>query len=405
MDQIRLRHSVTATAVTLYLLPILFLNLSFLFYPNWSFFLTAIGLLLACIGTVILIVKMWQWEGVLKKNALPKVEYFAKPSQPLPKPEELSQPNTLNKIHEMEETLQQLENAKQGIWLRLQEKETLLTQEMEGKAVLKKQFDHMQEEFQLFKESSRNQLKQKDDAIQEYQQAISELRGSMDKKQQQIGKLESSVHDLTYEMKTLLQLNEQPVAPTPKTPIKQATQKSTHSSFRKEQEPIAVQTTLPFIEKTTPTQKSASLQLKRCLDIAQKMTGAGHIGISSKFRDIPIDNYALDQRRLFDHLRAESANLVFVYSQREDKILFANPAVKTLFGWSPEKFSQDFPQLIQDGFDDWKRAVSSLAMTREAQIPLVIKTRSGEDKFIQCQIGIVSSGVFRNHVIGILFEP
>lgn len=404
MQNLRIRQSIVGFVILAYLLPVVFVNFLYFLYPKQNWIIVGIGFLVSSLSAVAAIIKMWQWEGILLEQvdvlAYSKVEHSAKVFC-MEKKEEVKIPDA-NK--EQEEPLKQLKKTNEELQLRIQEKEKGVLFEIEEKKGLQKQLEQIQDEFKFFKESSRGQLKQKDSILQEYQQIIHELRSAMEKKQQQIGKLEGSVNELTHEIKTLYNETEEipSFKPTPKVA---SPQKISTPLPKKETEPLAVQTTLPFVENKTFTQKQAALQLKRCIDIAQKMTGAGHIGSSSKFKDVPIDSYALDQRRLFDNLRAESSNLIFVYSPREEKILFVNQAAKGMLGWSPEKFGQDFTQLLQDGYEDWKKAVSSLAMTREAQVPLVIKTRSGQDRFIQCQMGIIPSGVFKNHVVGILFEP
>jgi hypothetical protein len=123
----------------------------------------------------------------------------------------------------------------------------------------------------------------------------------------------------------------------------------------------------------------------------------------SRFRDLPINNYTLDLRRLFDSLRSENAGVVFVYSQKENKLLFTNNVVKNVLGWSPEKFTQDFQEIVQDGLQEWKNAVSQLLIKGETNTRLVIKTKSGQDMMFQCQLGIIPTGIFRNHVIGVLY--
>lgn len=229
---------------------------------------------------------------------------------------------------------------------------------------------------QLFEE----ELRKKQVLIEEYQVTVSDQRAIIEKKQKLLEQNESKVQDLTYEIKTLLQLAE------------------TGSPIRFSEEP----------QKTIPTVKgsdSASNQLKRCLDLAIKLTGVQQFtNPSSRFKDLQVDSFALDQRRLFDSLQSEHSSPVLLYSQREKKLLFANEEVRQMLGWSPEKFVQHFPDLVQEGFEEWQKKSLQLTLGEQGDTPLVMRTKSGDESLVYCRLGCIPSGSFRGHVINILYK-
>jgi hypothetical protein len=149
--------------------------------------------------------------------------------------------------------------------------------------------------------------------------------------------------------------------------------------------------------------QDAMIQLKRCLDIAQKITSSSHFNSeSSRFRDFPVDNFVLDLRRLCDSLRSENQCAILLYSPKEEKVIFANNQVKTLLGWSPEKIVQNFGDIIQEGDQEWKHHLAHISLKHESQVKLQFKTKKGHDLLVHCHLGMIPTGVFRYHVIGVL---
>lgn len=391
-DEINLRSKITLYIVALYLIPLLLFS-GFSVMVSDGLLLFSGGLLATVAGSIFLIIKMWQWEGILikevEKLAVSKAAFDERVvSQDQKSSEQKVDEDRYSVLLEEIENLKSRCESAEGEEI---EKNKALEQLTSDQEELQKQYDQLQQEFLFYQESAKNQLKQKEFLITEYAQAANDLRENIEKKQKQVSKLETSVQDLTYEIKTLLSIS-------PEEP------KEKKKSGVIEPFPEPKVKTIPISAKAA-AQKSSSNEamvlLKRCIDIAQKLTGASHIGMSSRFRDVPIDSYALDQRRLFDTLSSETSSLVFVYSQREKKMLFANNETKGLFGWSPDKFIHDFHQLIQGDLEDWSSAISKLAATRTANIPITIKSRSGNDQCVQCTLGIIPTGVFKNHIIGV----
>jgi hypothetical protein len=84
-------------------------------------------------------------------------------------------------------------------------------------------------------------------------------------------------------------------------------------------------------------------------------------------------------------------------------MLFASNQIKTLTGWSPEKFAQNFSEILLDE-SEWKRGVSSLAIRSEAQIKLQLKTRFGPNLEVNASLGMIPTGIFRNHTIAVVYN-
>ena len=162
---------------------------------------------------------------------------------------------------------------------------------------------------------------------------------------------------------------------------------------------------MPFFpEKQVRNQAQAAIQLKRCIDIAQKITGASHYNNSnSRFKDLSIDNYTLDLRRLFETLRMENASTVFFYSQKESKVLFVNNQSRNLLGWSPDKFVQSFYDIIEPSKEIWKQGITSLAIKNDVQVSLKMKSKAGSSTDVQVHLGIIPTGLFKHHILGIMY--
>jgi len=245
------------------------------------------------------------------------------------------------------------------------------------------------------------QLEQQQGHIIELQETIANQKTILEKRQQQITILETKVSDLTYEIKTLLQLAEAHSgslysdlnpSPTLTAPPMQNNDPSIDEDFDISS------------ERQIHSSIEASFQLKRCLDIAQKITGSHRFNSQlNAFLNSPADSFALDLRRLCDSLRSENSGSILLYSPKENLLLFANNQIKLLTGWSPEKFVQNFSEILKDE-SSWKQGLASLAMRSEAQIKLSLKARSGNNLQVQANLGMIPTGIFRNHAIAILYN-
>lgn len=410
-----LRHSITAYVILIYFLPILF----FLWYSRISGWIALpIGLLIGVIGSIFLILKMYQWESVIlekldrlveEKSHLLQHRMASIPTKSTSEEQEeppIKEPTTIE-----DDLLVQMENEKQILHNTIKDLQTekeqlnrLLQQTIHEKESQQYKSEQMLQEVAFYQQTARDQMKQKDMAIAEYAQTIADLRASMEKKQQHVAKLESSVADLTYEVRTLLHLSDpEAQKKIPRPPVHESSIPPPPYSMEKIDHHSNEYATLANAQ--LHTSQEASVQLKRCIDIAQKLTGATHFGTTSRFRDMPIDNsFALDQRRLFESLRSEISSMILVYSQKEDKLVFVNNQSKTMLGWSPERFIQDFPQIMLNGMTEWKRGLIALAGKPEVSIQLNMKTRTGQDQQVDCLLGTIPTGLFKGHVIGVLYS-
>lgn len=244
----------------------------------------------------------------------------------------------------------------------------------------------------------------------ELSETVSSLKALLEAKQEEIDKLGGKIRDLTYEIKTLLQIADMSVLSEVKDkkdkeedlfrnlPLQKQPLQRMELKERGQQDHHAAPESVKNLE-------DAKKQLRRCLDIAQKITGSHYIrGQSARFRDMGYDHYALDLRRLCDSLRSENSAAVIVYSPKENRLLFINNHVKSILGYSPEKFVQDFESIVQEGMGDWKKVVGQLSTLHEAKTSLVMKNKSSEDIVVQCLLGMIPTGVFKSHVIGVLYH-
>lgn len=434
-----LRQTISAYITLFYLFPVLlFLWYSTTLKPGINAWIALpIGILLSVVGAIFLILKMCQWEGVILEEvdllAYSKAQLLQQRSQ------QQQQPQTHNPIsvqHDEEPPLwhpstvedavytqvelenKQLQHALHHQEKQLDELNNQLQQSQQDQEALRYQAEQIRQELFFYQQTAREQLKQKEQLLEEQGQTIYELRNSLEKSQQQVTRLEGSVADLTYEIKTLLQVSEMEHAPQPAS-IKS---KDTPLPIPAPNPSFVIHTSVPPppypLEKTetsvrdfsgittqaSHTSQEASLQLKRCLDIAQKLTAATHFSMASRFRDLPLENnFALDQRRLYESLRSETASMVLLFSMKDDQLLFVNNLSKTMLGWSPERFIQDFPEIIQPSQAEWKKAINTLATQPEVHLQLTLKTKTGQDQKVLCHLGAVPSGVFKNHAIAVCF--
>lgn len=298
--------------------------------------------------------------------AAPMVERIEQPSQEL-----------LDKI----ETLQAANN---------QQKEDIdrLSRDNER---YQRQAELVLQEFAQFKKAAQEEIEQKGTQVADNQQKIAEQKAILEKKQHVIGQLEIKVQDLSYEIKTLLQLAE---IGNPKE------HRSKPASFNEIPLPDLSPDQAGILEPLVFTPQEAQQQLKRCIDMAQKITASS----SMRTSELGSDQFTLDHRRLFDSLRSETGAAILLYSQKENKLLFANQQCKQLLGWSSDKVVQLFPEIVQPGKEEWQTALTQLATEPEARVQLSLKAKTGSDVSVQGVIGTVPTGLFKHHAVAVLFN-
>ncbi|MCH9608460.1 MAG: hypothetical protein S4CHLAM45_10360 [Chlamydiales bacterium] len=241
---------------------------------------------------------------------------------------------------------------------------------------LRQEYTRLEEEYGRYKGEVVGQLKHKDSLLADYQHTITEQRAIIEKKQLYITKLEGKVRDLMYEIRSLLQIEDPLLEQIP---------------IAKEEEPVPTSGKKVY---------DHAMQLSRYLDMAEEFTGADHLG--GRFLDSSANQYAIDLRPLFDRLCEETGGILFVYSQFENKFLFANKMVKTLLGWSSEKFMKDFHSIVEIDASQWQCAISELADQRVKKIRLISQVKGGGERPLDCNMGVITKGPFANYIIGIM---
>jgi hypothetical protein len=433
------RHFLSAIIIFFYLIP-LFFFVSYSIglmsrYKSWS--VLSIGLLLTVFSALTLIFLLYYWERLLGEQFQNKKSILALSNELKNlNDDKVNKVTSLDAHISLDESINHIPNENkeeksllQANLKEVQDKYARLLEEMQIKSQELRQWEEekkqgmakaeqISQDFSDYKIFSEEQLKQKNLQILTFQRTIEEQRTEMEKHQDQIQLLDTKVHDLSYEIKTLLYLNEAE-SPAPKQaslfPLNELIKINqigliSENTSKETIQMTAVATAEGERESTSKpesqikTPMEASMLLKRCINIAQKLTGANYYGNeASRYRELSSPYFTIDQRRLFDSLRGETGGLIVVYSQKDNKLLFVNNQTKLLLGWSPEKFIQDFPMIIQEGSAEWKRALGILTNYPETQTRLLIKTKSGQELLLNCHMGNIPTGLFRNYVIGVLY--
>lgn len=386
------RHFIIGALLACYLLPVLLLTAytATLLSANDRWQLLSIGLLCTASGTLLLLLLIRRWEGQLLDNTPQRP---VTPTSPLPTvaiATAVDQDAVSKEVERLQETLNISQQLQENLSRELQTAKNAHQRLMHDKEELQQRCEGLEQNLEIQKEHTADQLRIRDAQLQESQQTVTDQQALLEKRQKQITSLENSVRDLKYELKTLIDLTEriqtsyeelQPSAPEPP-PFKP----------------------LPNQESAPPPPMDASAQLKRCIDIAQKLTGARHLsGATPRFQDSSVEGYNLDLRRLCDSLGSENSSVILLYSQKEDKLLFVNNLIKQMAGWAPEKFVQDFPNLIVQGKEELFSALRKPSPTTpQSHVDFAIKSKTGEALTLRCLLGLIPTGIFKTHVIGVV---
>ena len=381
------RYNLLWKLILCYLLPLITVNLLYSqaegVQDRWN--VISLGLFLSIIGTLAIFWMMTRWESLFISDKQP----FSEPiiQAPAPGLSASVEPVNTNELDEAQELNHQLSQQIDAI------KEQLHHSTLQEEASQHKLINLEDENRGAFE-----QLELQQRSIRELQDQIAEQKGITDKRQQQIVYLETKVSDLTYEIKTLLKLAETYTTSFETESLEKEASHLTVASPEPAPEPNANS------EILIQTPEEASLQLKRCLDIAQKITGSYRFNShGGNFMDASIDSFTFDLRRLCDRLRIENGCTILLYSSKENQVLFVNNQIKNSLGWSPEKFTHNFSEILQD-FPAWKQGVSSLSTRSEAQIKLPFKTKSGQDLLMSVHLSLVPTGIFRQYIIAVLYS-
>jgi len=364
---------------------------------SWTLLVT--GLMLSAIGTISLWLLIRKWEQEMQHNFQNRIQThkdsFLQPQASL----EGSNPQDEEKMQSLERALHDQDRRQIECDKELEERRQINAKITKENERYQHHIETLKQELEGVKNLLNEQLAHYKNLLNDHQKTISELRDALQSKQQVTMQLESKVRDLSYEIKTILQIAEGPQEkssdkqfnPSTREPSLNHTVKESSSEERESSGQIQ-------------TFEEALMLLKRCLDSAQRIPGASHFVKSKRFKDLPLENYALDLRRLFDHFQNEVEGILFLFSHKEEKMLFVTEQIDKLLGINAEKFLQTFQELIHDGKEEWNSAINQLSFKNESKVIIPMKSRTGQEIQATCVLGMIPTGIFRNHILGVLFS-
>ena len=100
----------------------------------------------------------------------------------------------------------------------------------------------------------------------------------------------------------------------------------------------------------------------------------------------------------------ENGSAIVFYSRKDNKVLFINNQSRNLLGWSPDKFVQSFNDIVDPSREAWKQGITSLAIKNDVQVSLKMKSKTGPQVEVQALLGIIPTGIFRHHILGVLYQ-
>ncbi len=389
--------SITASVFVFYFLPALFLSWRAESSRNgWGVF--SLGLFIAAAGTSVFYYILQKWSRQVESKATSQIPIPIS-TPPVTEDAEVDLTPYTSQIELLQQALQEQSLSHQKLADEHSHIQEAYQNIMNEKEYVQQEIQTLLQDSLGLKQSANEQIDHYKELLGEHQQTIAELRNSLENKQHHILQLESKTRDLNYELKTLLRLAEKPIEASPES-VAMAAATSKHPVKRSEEGDDTAQ----IFDFAVRTQEEAHVHLKRILDVAQRITGTSPFGSSSRFRDLPLDNYALDLRRLFERLKEVNATTIFVFSLKENKLLFINEAIKHLLGLPPEKFTQTFHELLQEGCIEWQEAIRQLSFKNEAKVGLSFKSRNGQEFHVDGLLGMIPTGIFKHHLIGILYS-
>lgn len=397
MQQNPLKHNHRLISIVFvgYSLPLIFLSFFAVWAIDWNspWSILPLGLIISAVGTCTLYLQFLRHRHVT-------VEVVEQIVQPVD--------NDQIELIEKKAAEAELESAQlRSIVENLNERLDYFESERES---LRSTIEASYKEHAIYKHDTTLLMEQNRVLLNEYQLTIQEQREMLDKKQQHILQLDSKVHDLSYEIKALVQVEsyEGMLVSAGGGGSSKVIQ---HPSMSHSE---GVYNTLPHVsqlEEVVLTKKVADASdahklLQRCIDIAQKITGASYYNSSSgtRLRDLPSDHFAFDLRRLCESLRSESGGMILIYSQKEHKPLFVNDFVKEFTGWTADKFLMNFSEILEPSSAEWDHVLQQTAFKNHFPLELHLKGKNGSICDFKGEIGLVPTGVFRNTVILVLYK-
>lgn len=397
MQQNPLKHNHSLISVVFigYALPLIFLSFFAVWAIEWNspWSIFPLGLIISAVGTCTLYLQFLRHRNVT-------VEVVEQVVQPVDSEHlELIE----KKAAEAELESSQLRSIVENLNKRV------VDVEIEREA-MRSSIESSHREHAIYKHDTTLLMEQNRVLLNEYQLTIQEQREMLDKKQQHILQLDSKVHDLSYEIKALVQVEAyegvlMSAGGGGSSKVIQHPSMS-HSEGVYKSLPHVSQLEEVVLTKKVADAGDAHKLLQRCVDIAQKITGASYYNSSSgtRLRDLPSDHFAFDLRRLCESLRSESGGMILIYSQKEHKPLFVNDFVKEFTGWSADKFLMNFSEIIEPSQAEWENVLHQTAFKNHFPIELCLKGKNGADCEFKGEMGLVPTGVFRNTVILVLYK-
>lgn len=246
-------------------------------------------------------------------------------------------------------------------------------------AFQKKEKDFLRQHSEL-----QHQIDKKETILSEYRSTVQEQRLVIEKKHKDIELLQTRISDLKYELENVLQIK------GPTQPVESVSTNQLEPKRSDYSEGYSL---------------SASIQdkLNHYVDMATKLNTSYHLAKrEGKMAPFSLGSLVIDQRRLFDRLQNEENETLLVYSRDENRLVFVNDRVKSLLGWTPERFLQDFNFLIQKGRIQWSEAIEESRQLEQVSARLLMRSKSGREVLTHCHLAQVPEGVFKGYIIGIL---
>jgi hypothetical protein len=267
----------------------------------------------------------------------------------------------------LEEVKREREEHLKSIELLQEEKQ----EQLKEAEALKGEILRLKDEILQVKTAGVEAIRNKEGQLQDLKKHLHEQRHQIEEKQTLLKTLQNKVGDLTFEIKTLVELHN----------------RGEETGYS----PLAIE------KKETPLRESGLRILRRCLDVAKR-----HIGSFTFHGTESNGSLSIDQRRLFDLFSEETGGIVFYFSPKEGKILFVNDEVIDSLGCQPEQFRFDFPKLLEGSEEIWRHGVQTLSKAGESEFHLPLKHLSGKEGLFSCTLGLIPSGLFKGDVIGVL---
>ena len=260
---------------------------------------------------------------------------------------------------------------------------TLEKKEREKQLTELNQYQEQISNLEKEREELKKQLQQREDCfIKEsanLQQIIHQLEMENRQKQQAYQQLENQIHDLRYELKTLLNLAETPPA-------------------TKEIKDLPIQLEDFHPQAPITEQKEAEQLLKRCVKLTQEMMGS----LSSRF--LNVDPLILEKRRLGDLLNTEQGALILLYQPKQERVFLVNQELQNYLNWPEEEFCNRFHQLLDNDLTLWQQKVNEVTLTNQPlSFTIHLKDSSETFKLYHTLMTEIKTGIFRHFVIAIFY--